>query len=664
MSIAFASPLLLLGLAVGMIPILIHRLTHQKTVKRPFSAVRLLVRSQKTVARPQRLKHFLLLALRVTAVMLPLLAAAQPTLVRPGLLAFGPGGAKAIIVDNSMSMGYEDDGGARVRQACAAARAIIDRLSDRVAVIPTVASNEGAAAGGQGALRPPREAADLLSSLTLSPGRGDPGAALARAFDALRLVEGRKEIVVISDMAKGDWQGFDPARLGVVPADGRISFLRIGGAGRDSNAAIKDVTSGSEGVFAGTPFPLEVTVSNLSDKEGQVVVSALLDGTKVDQRSLRLKAGEERKAAFELVAHKPGWMNGEARLSPDNLAADNSYYFSLFAREKGRIVIVDGDPRAAIRESESYYLTRALLPNDSNGSPFRIQVIHERDLWEKDLSECDALFLLNVRQPPPARLASLLQAGKSVFIFLGDRVLPEEYNGMPLFPWRLRGLREFGEKQERISRMDLGSDVLAQFRESGAAAVLSGASFSRSWRVEGATKPLLALGNGDPLLVESPRGKGRLYLFASTADLDWNDLPLSAAYVPLMQGLVKTALRAAQAPTIASSVLPGIRVGEAFEEKAAPEQITGVRGGPGVYRFSLPTGEVRRPVNVPLEESDLTKMTKQDLERFFPGVAIDVTEYRADGGDAVWGSRRDLWPYVLGLVLLVLGVEMGVALRT
>ena len=38
--------------------------------------------------------------------------------------------------------------------------------------------------------------------------------------------------------------------------------------------------------------------------------------------------------------------------------------------------------------------------------------------WEKDLSGCDALFLLNVRQPPPAQLASLLQAGKSVFVFL------------------------------------------------------------------------------------------------------------------------------------------------------------------------------------------------------------------------------------------------------
>jgi len=91
MSLVFASPLMLLGLITGVIPILIHRLTHQKTIKKPFSAVRLLIRSQKVVARPQRLKHLLLLALRVAAIALVMLMAARPSLVRPGLLAFGTG---------------------------------------------------------------------------------------------------------------------------------------------------------------------------------------------------------------------------------------------------------------------------------------------------------------------------------------------------------------------------------------------------------------------------------------------------------------------------------------------------------------------------------------------------------------------------------------------
>jgi hypothetical protein len=58
MSLVFANPLMLFGLVAGMIPILIHRLTHQKTVKKPFSAVRLLVRSKRWWPAPSASSTF------------------------------------------------------------------------------------------------------------------------------------------------------------------------------------------------------------------------------------------------------------------------------------------------------------------------------------------------------------------------------------------------------------------------------------------------------------------------------------------------------------------------------------------------------------------------------------------------------------------------------
>ena len=68
MNLAFLNPLFLFGLAAGILPILIHRLIQRKAIPRDFSAVRLLLQSQRIMARPQRLKHILLLALRVLAV--------------------------------------------------------------------------------------------------------------------------------------------------------------------------------------------------------------------------------------------------------------------------------------------------------------------------------------------------------------------------------------------------------------------------------------------------------------------------------------------------------------------------------------------------------------------------------------------------------------------
>jgi hypothetical protein len=50
--------------------------------------------------------------------------------------------------------------------------------------------------------------------------------------------------------------------------------------------------------------------------------------------------------------------------------------------------------------------------------------------------------------------------------------------------------------------------------------------------------PLLTLDNGDLLVAERRRGLGLVTLIATSLNADWTDLPLQAAYVPLMRGIV------------------------------------------------------------------------------------------------------------------------------
>src|SRR5512139_986521 len=126
MNLTFLNPFFLIGLAAGIIPILIHRLTPQKAIHRKFSAVRLLLKSQQLITRPRRIRHLLLLVLRVLAVMSLALLMARPVLTRSGLLASGEGGAKVLIFDNSLSMSYRDEQGERHELAKRAAREIIE----------------------------------------------------------------------------------------------------------------------------------------------------------------------------------------------------------------------------------------------------------------------------------------------------------------------------------------------------------------------------------------------------------------------------------------------------------------------------------------------------------------------------------------------------------
>lgn len=654
MNLTFLNPFFLFGLAAAALPILIHRLIQRRAVPRKFSAVGLLLQSQKVRARPERLKHFLLLALRVLAVISLVLLVARPVMMRPGLFASGEKGEKILVLDNSMSMGFMEERGQRYAIARKAAREVVEALRGKVMIIPTASPSP------DGSARPadwmgPEEALRELTRISLSFGRGDPGAAFGEAYRRLKDSKKPGEILVITDLARGDWERFDLGQMGPVSADVRVRFLRIGGQKRDANLAVSGVSLAGGEAVKGVPVRLEAVLSNFSDQPQSTLAELYLSGIKADQKTIKLGPGEEGKAQLEAVLDKAGWVDGEVRLSGDRLALDDLFYFTLKVKEKVRVLIVDGDPKTSLKASESYYLVKALHPGRGEETPFLVSVITEEELARTDPRSYDALFLLNVRDPPLSRFSSILDSGRPVFIFLGDRTSPESYNSLSLLPWRIRELNETDPlKPEKVAQVDQSLEPLKSFSGPGGES-LKGASFRRYFRIEGSTKNLLLLGNKDPLLVEADSGRGKVFLFASTADADWNDLPMKGAYLPLIQGLLKDAVGLTKDSHPAS-----VRVGDPFPEKVQPVQLAGPRGGPGIYELILPSGEVRRGVNAPLDESDLAKMTPEEIRKRFGAIDAKVVEYE-EGGLGLLQSRKELWPFVLLFVLAVLVFETVIA---
>jgi hypothetical protein len=126
----------------------------------------------------------------------------------------------------------------------------------------------------------------------------------------------------------------------------------------------------------------------------------------------------------------------------------------------------------------------------------------------------------------------------------------------------------------------------------------------------------------------------------------------------LIQGLLKAAVGLSR-----DSLPAGIRYGEPFEEKSSPTQVGGPPGGPGIYKFSLSSGEMRRGLNPPLEESDLSKVSEEEMQKRFGTIKIKMLEYKEEGMSEGLAGRKELWPFLLAFLLVVLAVEMGVASR-
>src|SRR5688500_3122500 len=125
---AFLYPAFLLGALAVALPIVLHLLRRDVAPEVPFTAVRLLRRSPIERSKRRRLRDLLLLAARVTALLLLAAAFARPYLTGGG--ASGP--LTIVAVDRSFSMGAPG----RFAKALDLARAAIDDAGSRpVAVL-------------------------------------------------------------------------------------------------------------------------------------------------------------------------------------------------------------------------------------------------------------------------------------------------------------------------------------------------------------------------------------------------------------------------------------------------------------------------------------------------------------------------------------------------
>ena len=137
----FVFPVLLGGLALAGIPVLLHLIVRRKPKRLPFPAFRFLVQQQRSNLRKLRLRHLLLLALRVFLIVAMCLLLARPRLFQRVLGLDGERPVSAVFVlDTSASMEYQrSDGVSRLEEAVQNARNLLDELpaGSKVAIIDT-----------------------------------------------------------------------------------------------------------------------------------------------------------------------------------------------------------------------------------------------------------------------------------------------------------------------------------------------------------------------------------------------------------------------------------------------------------------------------------------------------------------------------------------------
>ena len=688
MSVFFLYPLFLFGLAAASLPVLIHLLNRRRLKRIRFPAVRFILLSQKRISRSYRLRHWLLLALRTLAVLCLALLLANPIFQSGAGLFAGSGPVSLVLIlDNSLSMKWAGDGNG-FKQAKEAARLLISALNDgdRAALIPTNID-------GKEAFRLKTQKDVLLKELDgieIADGTANLPAALSKAYELLNQPAGEKEIRFITDMGLTGWDQFSVAALKQVDPAIPLKLIRIGRKQQPLNGSVKEVRLGSQGVGVNLPIQIEATIANFGDSEiKELLVQLSIDGQSKEQKLATVPPKGETSVTFQTRIAQAGAHSGQVTLKKDGLAGSAVSNFALEAQDKLKILVVDGDPQTSLVQSETFFLIRALHPaGERDSSLFLPSVIVTDGLNAANLDAYQVVVLCNVATLPDAfvtKLQNYLRQGGGLLIFAGDRFQPDHYNQKlaQVLPAPLRDKKTGAESAgEKIDKIDIAHPALQIFTDT---ILQDSIKSARVWSyARSGGKPLIALANGDPLLLEQRVGAGKVMLIATSADRDWSDLPVKTVYLPLIQSLTQYLAGGKR-----GSLDGGIAVG-AVKELSLPPSFVGktlrvtkpdkqnadvviagekdraratveANDRAGIYRLSLPAGGEKDSgapqlyaVNSPLLESRLDEISANELQSKLSPIRAEVIPVEAlkEGG-----KRVDLALPLLALLIVTLLLE-------
>lgn len=525
----FLTPIFLLGLLAALIPIAIHLIRKEKPPKLMFSTIRFLKKTSKKLILFQHIQQWLLLLLRSALIALLVFAFARPlinqTVAR--LLDADPMSV-VILFDVSMSMRYGDE----FADAKQEALNIIDGLSsgDEVALI-----------GFSNSADIVRElSTDLDAVRSTIVGLAEPGYGTTRYMPNLRLADQMLEtsrfenraIYMISDFQD---VGMDSSEEGWKLAPG-VAFTGVDvGALESSNLVLTDVRSPEQLLEDAAEQQILARVRSTGTlylQQGEVTLT--IDGELVDRAPVDLADRSEEVITFNASFDSQGTHVGEVRVTGDNFSVDNSYHFTVDVLPKIRVLLVNGEASDDWFDDEGHWF--GLAVSSAAQSPFILQAIEPGELSVASLRQNDVAVLLNVGDLSNGQseaIADYVESGGSLLIAPGDRVNPELFN------------RQFAAISPAViqNQGDLGLDdylVIADFdRRHPILSPLDGdwsARFQRHWSLlpNEDADVLMQFDNTEPALIERAVGEGKVILFASAMDLEWNNLALQGLFLPFV----------------------------------------------------------------------------------------------------------------------------------
>lgn len=680
----FLNPFVLFALPAIIIPILIHFLNRTKRKEIPFSTIHFLKQMIHREIRKLRLRQILLMVVRIFLILFLVFAFARPTLKSDiGPITDDTASEIVFIIDNSMSLNTLGLSGNLLDKT----REWWFRLSsffqsnDRISVIwgtkPFKVISEREKFSSEFWEK-------VYNEIQPTQLKGDLNSATLKAveiFNRSHLLG--KELYYISDFQKSGVDLDDLAGLmKQIETDIQVFFLPVL-PGKTHNMSVDSVDITNRLLDKKQILNLQVRLTNHEeDMKLASLVSLVLKDNRVAQQEINLAPSVSQLVRFETDLKTSGFNDGFVQIENDYLLEDNRYYFNFFIPENIQILHVV--PELTFESYVPYILEPAI-----DEEIFYYQKIAVQNWQNVNLVNQQVIILEGINQLSIGfidRLLQYLNQEGSLVIIPGDNIDVKNYNRLlnNAGIGQITSLKHHsGGENEFISLGDIYWDHIifeGLFEDRGK---LNPIFFKGYYllNISPESEPLILLQDGSPFLVIGHTQSGHSSFITVPLQLDWSNIVIKGFVVPLIYRLIY--FSAIQNVRDRLNLIAGEPFSITYKHLTPPyhfflqrpdgliDKLNPVFKGNSIVlnindNFRLGNYRVWHgdklqtiySVNHSPEESQLRFFKEKDVSAVFQRATWINPEDNLAAEIASGRFGKELWPYLLGLIIILLIFEM------
>lgn len=650
----FLQPALLLGLPLVGLPLLIHLINRQRHRTIPWAAMMFLLDAKRMTRGMARLRYYLIMAMRMLAILGLVFAVSRPLgCGKFGRAIGGQADTTIIVLDRSASMEQQDLRTSESKRSTALgklaelARAV--GSSGRLVLVDSAENRAQEVESPEMLL----ELADASGTSTMA----DIPALLQTAQDYVVANQtGRTDIWICSDLREADWNAEDgrwaALREGFDRYQGvRFYLLSYPEPARDNVAvsvtSVRRRVIGAGGPGASIQLVLDVQLRRQSESTAplSIPVQFVINGARSVLNVELTETGYHLQGhTIELdSAATTGW--GRVELPGDSNPLDNVAYFTFAESPEHRTVIVSDDPGVA-----EPLRVAAVAPSDPAIS-YVASVFPTNRVAEIDWNATSLLLWHAPLPPDPVaqQLTSLVERGRPV-IFLP----PAKPDGQEIFGTKWGTWQQARADQPLSVGFWNGNDDLLGKTQNGGALPIARLRTFRYCTLEGGGSPLARLDGGAPLLTRVATDGAAAYFCATLPHASCSTLAQDgvAFYVMIHRALAMGVATQGNAKQLVAGS-PAARAADGWQPLSEGSE-TVPSFARGFHAGAFQAGNALIALNRPDAEDRTAVLSPDGVDRLFTGLDYRRVEDQVGNMSAL---TSEIWRAFLIAMAIALVAE-------